>query len=289
MKFLVTGGAGFIGSNLVDLLVEEGHEVHVWDSFTTGVPDKLSKKATWSVVDVGAFNPRDHASQCSNYEVIFHLAAEARIQPSFQFPHKSHNSNTNGTANVLEFARITGSKVVYAGSSSFYGGVYKNPYTFTKWLGEEYCKMYHNVFNVQTAIARFFNVYGPRHVSDGPYATVLAIFERQKKEGLPLTVTGDGEQRRDFTHVNDIVIGLRAISAFHSLEAQVFNFGSGRNHSINEVAKLFQPSSIEYLPARPGEARDTLADIEATCNLLGWTPQQRLEDYIAEYVSGLNS
>jgi len=288
MKFLVTGGAGFIGSNLVDLLVEEGHEVHVWDSFTTGCPENISKKATWTPIDVGTINPKDTQLPAGGrgIEVIFHLAAEARIQPSFTYPHKSHLSNTNGTANVLEIARINGCKVIYAASSSFYGGVYKNPYTFTKWLGEEYCKMYHQVFNVPTAIARFFNVYGPRHVAEGSYATVLAIFEKQKKEGLPLTITGNGEQRRDFTHVYDIVSGLRAISAFHPLEANIFNFGSGKNHSINEVAAMFN-SKIEYIPVRAGEAWTTLADIESTCNLLGWEPRMKLENYVADFVTSL--
>jgi len=287
MKFLVTGGAGFIGSNLVDFLVEEGHEVHVWDSFTTGLPENISKKATWSVIDVATCDPKSLAPQHSKYEVIYHLAAESRIQPSFVYPYKSHCSNSHGTANVLEMARINGSKVIYAASSSFYGGVYKNPYTFTKWIGEEYCKMYHSVFNVPTAIARFFNVYGPRHVAEGSYATVIAIFEKQKKERLPLTVTGNGEQRRDFTHVYDIVSGLRAISAYRPLEANIFNFGSGKNYSINEVANLFQPASIEYLPVRAGEAWTTLADIKASCSLLGWKPRMKLEEYVADFVASL--
>jgi UDP-glucose 4-epimerase len=159
-----------------------------------------------------------------------------------------------------------------------YHDKFANPYSFTKQLAEDYGTLYNRVYGVPVAIARFFNVYGPRQLEEGAYATVVGIFERQKRNGENLTVTGDGEKRRDFTHVDDIVSGLIAMSE-EDWNAEIFNLGTGTNHSINEVAKMFD-HPIEYIPARPGEAQTTLADIHNSKAMLGWRPKKSLKEYV---------
>lgn len=284
MRILVTGGAGFVGSNLVDKLVGEGHDVTVWDNYVTGKPENVSKNAKLFCLDVS--QPLPDADV--DFEIIFHMAALARIQPSFAYPERTSAANVDGTYNMLELARKVGAKFIYPGSSSFYHDVYANPYTFTKWIGEEYCKLYSKVYGLSTVIARFFNVYGPKQIEDGAYATVIGIFEKQRRTGLPLTVTGTGEKRRDFTHVFDIVDGLIALSR-DKWQGEIFNFGTGRNYSINEVATLFEPKEIVYLPNRPGEAEVTLADISESRRVLGYEPQHNLESYIKTFVQSLDS
>ncbi len=183
-----------------------------------------------------------------------------------------------GTVSVFEFARAIGAKVVYAGSSTFYHSIYANAYAFSKWQGEELCRMYARVFGVSTVIARFFNVYGKRQIEDGEYATVIGVFERQIRNGKPLTVTGTGEQRRDFTHVSDIVRGLIAMSE-RGFTGSTYNLGTGTNYSILQVANLFG-GPIEFVPKRPGEAFETRADISKTISDLDWSPKENLVDYV---------
>ncbi len=276
MKVLVTGGAGFIGSNLIQKLVAAGHDVHSLDNYSTG--HNTSDGAVYYYGDV-----RDLQSfgdtWIKDYELIYHLAALARIQPSFTDPQTAISVNSQGTLCTLEFARKCKARVVYAGSSSFYHDVYANPYTFSKWQGEELCTLYNKVYGLSTVTARFFNVYGPRQICEGAYATVIGIFEKQKKEGKPLTVTGTGEQRRDFTHVDDIVSGLMLLGE-QPHNGDVYNLGSGTNYSINEVARMFD-SEIEYLPVRPGEAWTTLADI-SEMQAMGWKPTVNLPAYVSE-------
>ena len=283
-KVLVTGGAGFIGSNLVDALVERGDEVTVWDNLDTGHYENVNKEAKFEEIDI---TKSDDLYSCGEYETIYHLAALARIQPSFEKPVITSEANVNGTQHILETAKRAGARVVYAGSSSFYHDPLVNPYSFTKWIGEEYCKMYNKVYNVPVGIARFFNVYGPRQLGEGAYATVMGIFERQRRAGEPLTVTGTGEKRRDFTHVKDIVAGLIAIGQ-SDWNGEIFNLGTGTNYSINEVAKMFKSEEISYLPNRPGEAETTLADIAFSQEKLGYTPQVKIEEYIQEFLQNLN-
>lgn len=273
-RVLVTGGSGFIGSNLVEALIAQGDEVTLWD-----IREPKNEKAIFEQRDI--LEKETYPSQ--GFDIIFHLAAESRIAPSFENPYLTCHTNAQGTLNIAEFAYRNGSRMVYAGSSSFYHDLYANPYTFSKWAGEETCKLYSRVFGVSTAIARFFNVYGPGHVQDGPYGTVVGIFERQKKQGLPLTVTGDGSKRRDFVHVYDIVDGLIAMSK-DSWSGDIFNLGSGVNYSILEVAQMFRPQSIHFIDARPGEAQETLADIQDTTYRLGWIPKHKLPDYIQFFI-----
>ena len=283
MKILVTGGCGFVGSNLVDLLVEENHQEHdviIVDNLVTGKKENCNELATYVFEDIGDVIL---SGDLNDVDVIYHLAAMPRIQPSFNKPLYTFKNNAQNTTLVCEFARKNNAKIVYAGSSTYYGGVYLNPYAFSKWVGEEVCKMYSEIYDVTTSIARFFNVYGPRHLKTGPYSTVVGIFEEQYKNNEPLTITGDGEQRRDFTHVNDICRGLMAMSR-GSHKGEVFNLGTGVNYSINELAAMFNGAPTKYIPKRPGEAQETLADISKINGESGWTPEYNLQDYIKNEV-----
>jgi len=278
MKALVTGGLGFVGSNLVDKRIDLGYQVTVVDDLSSGKKEFKNSKAEYVIDDFKEFLKIPDKS----VDVVFHLAAEARIQPSFEMPLYTCENNSYGSAIVAEFARQSNAKVVYAGSSSFYGGVYLNPYAFAKWQGEEAFKMYAKVYDVSAGIARFFNVYGPRNPLIGQYTPVVAIFEEQLKAGKDLTIVGDGEQRRDFTHVYDICDGLIAISK-GDWRGEVFNLGTGTNHSINELADMFGGNK-KYLPARPGEARVTKADISFTTEKTGWSPKHTLENYVSDFL-----
>lgn len=280
-RALVTGGCGFIGSNLVDLLRSHDYEVVVLDDLSSGKKEYCRDDVTYIYLDFKKALKHDLGF---DIDVIFHLAAEARIQPSFENPLYTCENNSYGTAIVCEYARRNNCKVVYAGSSSFYGGVYLNPYAFAKWQGEEVCRMYSEVYGLKTVVARFFNVYGPRNPLIGQYTPVVAIFEEQVKNQEPLTIVGDGKQRRDFTHVYDICTGLLAMS-MEDWHAEIFNLGTGVNHSINELADMFGAEK-KYLPAREGEARETLADISKTKELLKWAPKYNLGDYVAEVSRG---
>lgn len=283
MRCIVTGGLGFIGSNLTDRLIELGHEVTVIDNLYSGRKEYMNPGAIWVNVDIR----HDLNTLHLEGDVIFHCGAQARIQPSFDKPVETSIINIFGTLRVLELARKLKAKVIYAGSSSYYGDPHKNPYALTKWIGEEECIMYNQVYGVPVAIARFFNVYGPRQPMDGSNATVIGIFERQRAANQTLTVTGTGEQRRDFTHVKDIVEGLIAMSK-EPWNGEIFNLGSGVNYSINEVADMFYPEVVEHIPARPGEAWETLADIAFTKEKLGWEPKWSLKDYVDEFMAKID-
>lgn len=286
MRCIITGGAGFIGSNLAErILRDEGNSVLVVDDLSTGVAGNVPAGAELLEMDVRS--PWDSPDLVSyGAEVIFHLAARARIQPSFLEPEDFISVNCTGTAEMLRFARRSGCRVVYAGSSSFYFDPHANPYAHSKWIGEEHCRMYHSVYGVPVAIARFFNVYGRRHIRSGSNANVLGIFEQQTIEGKPLTITGSGDQRRDFTHVDDICDGLVSMSSGR-WRGEVFNLGRGRNYSINEVASMFRPVGLERLPARSGEAVNTLADTNFPRIALGWKPKRDLPDYVDEFLKSL--
>ena len=221
--------------------------------------------------------------------MIFHLAALPRIGPSFKNPKEVFETNVQGTQNILEYARVFKIPVIYAGSSSFHGGRYKNPYTFTKWQGEELCKMYNKVFGVKTTICRFYNVYGDYMIDEGVYRTVLSIFKEQYEKGEPLTITGDGEQRRDFTHVDDVVDGLIKCAEHTSDITSTYEFGRGKNFSINEIAEMFRFGDmphdvppVKYIDPIPGESRETLRTNDHAKNILKWKPTRNVEDWIKE-------
>ena len=293
MKCLVTGGAGFIGSNLVDQLVKEGHEVQIWDDLSTGDKYNVNPKARLHICDIGGnFKAREVLMREFDPDVIFHLAALARIQPSFDDPITTHDINTGGTFNICELAKRVGAKVVYAGSSSFYAGPHLNPYSFTKWQGEEICKLYSEVYDVSTSIARFFNVFGPRQETEGAYATVVGIFERQYKNNEPLTITRDGEQRRDFTHVKDICRGLIQMSR-KDWKGEIFNIGHPEEVTIVDLANLIininqSGSNITFTPHEEvyGKSFDDpkrrTPDISKIINEINYKPSMPLEEMIKE-------
>ena len=279
MKVLVTGGAGFVGTNLIKRLLSDGHEVVSLDNYSTGLKENEQEGCVYHDIDISKTS-LNYLSWI-NPDIIYHLAARARIQQSMDNPHKTFKSNVKGTENVLEYARIEDIPVVYAGSSSVHGDVHANPYTFSKWQGEEMCKLYTKVFNLPTVICRFYNVYGEHQLTDGDYCCVLGIFERQYKSYEPLTITGDGEQRRDFTYVGDIVDGLiRCGENINEIGGEEFELGNGENYSINEVADAFGDYMREYIDERPGEMRETLNTDNKAQDILGWTPKGNIIKFI---------
>ena len=296
MNIIVTGGAGFVGTNLIKRLLKDGHNVISVDNYSTGKKENEQSGCRYYELDLssksslGALDSIKIVSQTPNIDVIYHLAAKARIVPSIQNPKKSLFNNLISTINILEFARNNNIPVVYAGSSSAHGDIYANPYTFTKWNGEEMCKLYNSVYDLPIATCRFYNVYGDGQLSEGAYCTVLGIFERLFKAGEPLTITSDGEQRRDFTDVMDIVDGLvrcgRSLlipNEYHAkVNGETFELGNGKNYSINELADAFGDYPREYIPERPGEVRESLnTDIKAY-EKLGWKPKGDIVKYIKD-------
>ena len=293
MKALVTGGAGFVGTNLIKRLLKDGHEVVSVDNYSTGKKESHQEGCLYHDYDLSSQHTLgiyvDHGSYPSwrevEYDVIYHMAALARIQPSLENPHKTLFNNFVSTLNILEYARKNNIKVVYAGSSSVHHGLYESPYAWSKFSGEDLCKLYSNVYNTDTAICRFYNVYGSHQIEDGTYSTLMGIFERQYRNDEPLTITGDGEQRRDFTHVDDIVDGIVRASQEYFKECEIFELGRGINFSINEIADMFgKDYSKEYIEQRPGEYDITLADYSHAQELLNWKPKRNIEDYIQAFV-----
>lgn len=282
MRALVTGGAGFIGTNLIKRLVSDGHSVVSLDNYSTGKKENEQQGCKYFWIDL--VDTMDFSWHMKNIDVIFHLGALARIQPSLKNPVEYITNNFNSTLHVLEYARQKNIKVVYAGSSSKHDALYVSPYAWSKYGGEELCKLYSEVYDLNTSICRFYNVYGPHHLREGAYATVVGVFERQYMEETPLTITSDGEQRRDFTHVDDIVDGL-VRCADHDFKAEEFELGRGLNYSINEIAKMFGPDyPRKYIPKRLGECDITLCTDKKAHDLLGWKPTRNIRDYIAEFI-----
>jgi nucleoside-diphosphate-sugar epimerase len=295
MKVLVTGGCGFIGSNLVDRLVQLKHDVVVIDNLSSTVHEQFyfNDSAQYHHVDIADFENTNHLYK--NVDTVFHLAAQSRIQLSIDDPVASVKTNTVGTASVLEAARMHNvRRVIYSSTSSSYGLKNSAPqtesmpkdclntYSVSKTFGEELCAAYTNMFGLETVTFRYFNVYGPREPIKGPYAPVIGLFIRQFKNNEPLTIVPDGLQRRDFTHVSDVVEAN--ILAMHSnLEkyGEIFNIGAGKNYSVKEIADMIS-SRQKIIEPRIGEARETLANISKARTLLGWNPTKNLVNYIEE-------
>jgi UDP-glucose 4-epimerase len=276
MNILVTGGAGFIGTNLIKRLLKDGHNVVSIDNYSTGTEENHQEGCVYHDVDIrDAF---DFDFFMENPDVIYHLAALPRIQPSFEFPALTMEIGVLGTMNILEWAKNKECKVIYAGSSSVHSGKFKNPYTFSKVVADDMCLLYKKHFGVDVSICRFYNVYGPHQLTEGDYCTVVGVFERQYQNQEPLTITGDGFQRRDFTHVDDIVDGLILSSESETCYDEI-ELGRGNNYSINEIADMFN-TKTEYIDARPGEAKETLCDTQIAERLIGYKPKRNIEDYI---------
>ncbi len=279
MKILVTGGLGFVGSSLVDKLVIQGHDVIVIDNLSSESSSEEYKNehVNYFIVDIRNINK----IKLPKFDVIFHLAGMARIQPSFEDPIEYVDVNITGTAEVCEFAKRCNAKLIYSSSSSINNGKFKTPYTFSKWGGEEVLNTWIECYSINAMICRFYNVYGPREPETGDYATVVRKFIRKYKNNESLTIVGNGEQRRDFTHVDDITDGLIRIMKVGN-QKELYHLGRGVNYSINELANMFTDAKIKHVPLRKGEGEVTLADYEDTFNRLGWRAKKNLTDYIKE-------
>lgn len=291
-KVVVTGGAGFIGSHIVDACVEKGFDVHVIDNLSGGKKDYVNPQAKLHELDVRNLDAIKPIIAGADY--VFHLAALPRVQYSIEHPIETNEVNVIGTLNVLVAAKEGGVKrVVYSASSSAYGdqlvmplkeGMLArplSPYGLQKYIGELYCSVWSTVYGLSTVSLRYFNVYGPRYSSEGAYALVIGKFIKQKNTGNKLTITGDGTQTRDFTHVSDVVNANLLAALSHKVgHGEVINIGAGKNQSINKIAEIIG-GEVEYIEARL-EPHDTLADNSLAKELLGWEPHVNIEDGIAE-------
>ena len=299
MKCLVTGGCGFIGGHLVDALAIKGHEVVVVDNFSAESNTYWHSNASnvsYKDIDICDFDAMSSLFEEESFEWFFHLAAESRIQPALINPIKASHVNVTGTSTLLNLSRDHDIKrFVYSSTSACYGSLNSpplredmlndnlNPYAVTKLAAEDFCMMYWKTFKTPTVALRYFNVYGDRMPSVGQYAPALAIFMKQKGEGKPLTVVGDGLQTRDFVHVSDVVKANIAVAEapVSDVCGEAFNVGTGHNIPIIEVAKLID-ENITHIPERPGESRDTLCDYSKLNKAVGWEPSVRIETWLGK-------
>jgi UDP-glucose 4-epimerase len=301
-KCIVTGGAGFIGSHLVERLISEGHDVIVLDNFAIGRHTNLapvSASPRLKIVESDVTNPDTIAPHFVNVDWVFHLAALADIVPSIEAPLRYHRTNVDGTVNVLEIARRAGvQRFIYAASSSCYGipDTYPTPetadirpmypYALTKNLGEQCVMHWCQLYRMPAVSLRLFNVFGPRHRSAGTYGAVFGVFLAQKLAGQPLTIVGDGTQTRDFTYVTDVADAFIA-AARSTLSGQILNVGSGNTYSVNHLAKLIG-GPAQHIPTRPGEPDCTFADIAKINSVLDWHPKAKFEDGVATMLRSID-
>ncbi len=291
-KVVVTGGAGFIGGHLAAALLAEGYAVTVVDDLSGGKRDRVPKDATFFELDV---NDTAALTQImSGATFVFHLAALPRVQYSIEHPVETDRVNVGGTVSVLKAAQDAGvARVIYSASSSAYGDQVvmpltedmpanpKSPYGLQKYIGELYCRLWSEVHDLSTVSLRYFNVYGSGASAEGAYALVIAKFLKQRALGGPMTITGDGAQTRDFTHVRDVVrANILAAQSEHVGKGEVINIGAGKNASVARVAELIG-GSVEHIAPRL-EPHDTLADNSRARKLLGWKPTVSLEEGIVE-------
>ena len=278
MNILVTGGAGFVGTNLIKRLLKDGHNVVSIDNYSTGKEENHQEGCQYVKADIRDIVSYDTFME--NPDVVYHLAALPRIQPSFEYPALTLEVAILGTLNLLEWVKEKKCRMIFAGSSSVHSGKLKNPYTLSKNIADDLCMLYKKHFEVDVSICRFYNVYGPHQLTEGDYCTVVGIFEKQYENGEELTITGDGFQRRDFTHIDDIVDGM-ILTAECETSWETIELGRGNNHSINELAEMFG-CGFTYIPARPGEAKETLCNTLISKRLIGYEPTRNLEDYVKE-------
>jgi UDP-glucose 4-epimerase len=280
MKVLVTGGAGFVGTNLIKRLLEEGHEVVSVDNYNTGLKSNHQEGCLYVEQDIR--NISDY-SAWGEFDTVYHLAAIARIQPSFINPEEYFITNAYATMKIAKYCSDKNIPLVYAGSSSHHSGKFKNPYTFSKDVGEEVIQLFEQHYNLKATIVRFYNVYGPYHLKEGGYTTLIGAWEKRVEEGKSLIIYGDGTKRRDFTHVDDIIEGLVLVNTKQAWGI-IFELGKGHNYSVNEIADAFG-IEVEYKENKPGEAEITLCTDTAARDILGWNPEKDIIDYIKEYLS----
>lgn len=278
---LVTGGAGFIGYALSTKLIEMGYAVDVIDNLSIGKESKIPEGCNFLGGDIRAMeNIVDN-----DYDYIFHLAALSRIQPSFESPYTTFSVNVDGTKEVVRYAKRNKSKLIYAGSSSRHHNPELSPYAMSKHMGEEWIKMEKKVFGLNAEIVRFYNVYGPGELVDSHMAAVIGKWRSQVEKNYPITIIGDGEQRRDFTHIDDIVDGLIRIAESDEKHEDAWELGTGNNYSLNEVYEMFKEkfNSVKvYMSEEKGNYRKTLRINDDAIERLGWRPQDKLKSYINE-------
>jgi UDP-glucose 4-epimerase len=278
MKILVTGGAGFIGTNLIKRLLDEGHNVSSLDNYDSGLVENEIEGCNYHRGDIEQISLMD-----KDFDLIYHLAGRSRIQYSFITPDETFRVNTIGTQKVCEFAKEINAKVVYAGSSSQWHEPLQSPYATTKFLGEQLIKMYKKVYECNFEICRFYNVYGPNEIINGDWAAVIGIWRRQIMNNEKITIIGDGNQRRDFTHVIDIVDALYKVGMSNEKHKDAWELGTGKNHSINEVYEMFNENikcDKIYVPNQKGNYLETLRENNDAIDRLGWEPKDRLKEYI---------
>jgi len=289
-QYLVIGGAGFIGSHLTDKLVELGHRVVVLDNLSNGKKENINPNAEFVKSDIR--NLEQIQPEFRDMDGVFLLAALPRVQYSIDYPIETNNNNVDGVVNVLVASKDAKVKrLVFSASSSAYGDnqnlplkeTYranpKSPYGLQKFIGEEYCRLFSTLYNIETVSLRYFNVYGSRMDDEGAYALVISKFLKQKRENKPLTITGDGTQTRDFTHIDDVVrANILAMNSKNVGQGEVINIGAGKNYSVNQVAKIIS-DNVEYVAPRI-EPHDTLADNSLAKKLLNWQPKVELKQGI---------
>ena len=295
MRALVTGGAGFIGSNIVDELINRGYEVVVIDNESADENDRFywnneAENYRYNICDYDKIKPL-----FKDVDYVFHLAAQSRIQPAIKNPVYTVKVNCDGTANILPASREHGvKKVVYSSTSACYGLMNEpplhedmktdclNPYSVTKVAAEDICEMYTRLYGLKTVIFRYFNVYGNRQPTKGQYAPVIGLFKKQKDNGEPMTVVGDGLQTRDYTNVSDVVnANILAAESDDVGGNELINIGAGKSYCVMDLVEMIGGEHI-YIPPRPGESRHTLADISRANMLLKWNPKVNLEDWLEE-------
>ena len=293
MKYLVTGGHGFIGRHLVAYLVSEGHEVVVVD-LEGDFPPKFEYEFVYANIAGGNFNHKIMEAM-DGVDTVFHLAAKARVQPSIEHPVKFNQTNVEGTLSLLEMCRHQNvRRFVFSSSSSIYGDTETfptpetapkkplSPYGLQKLIGEQYCELYSAIHGLETVSLRYFNVYGEGAPTEGSYCLVMGKFIQQTREGKDLTIYGDGEQRRDFTYVQDVVQANVLASTTEGISGEAFNIGNGDNRSVNQIAEVFR-KPIEYLEPRI-EPKVTLADNSKARKLLGWEPSGDVIEWLENHL-----
>ena len=279
MKILITGALGFIGKNLAKRLIADGHDVIGLDNYEIGKPaDEVDgvRYLPWDIEQIEYL-------KADTIDLCFHLAALSRIQPAFEQPSETFRVNARGTEAVCEWARHNNVKVVYSGSSSQWHDPFLSPYALYKKLGEDVCKLYRMIYGLNVEIARFYNVYGPGEITEGKWAAVIGKWRGQVEQNHPITIVGDGEQRRDFTHIDDIVDGLIKIAFGTDTHEDAWELGTGFNYSLNEVAELFVEkfSAVKvYMSQERGNYKETIRVNNDAIDRLGWNPTDKLKEYI---------
>lgn len=296
MKYLVTGGAGFIGSHVVNLLIAEGSEVIVVDDLSNGKKSNVNSQASLVILDISEESNKTWLKDLMDgVDTVFHLAALPRVQPSIENPEQFNKVNVDGTLNVLVAARDANvRRVVYSASSSAYGdaSVFPtpedhptdplSPYGLQKLIGEQYCRVFYHCYGLETVSLRYFNVFGEGMSLEGAYCLVMGTFAQQRLNGQPMTIVGDGEQRRDFTYVGDLAkANLLAAKSDKVGKGDVINIGNGDNRSVNDIAELIGGPTVNIEPRI--EPQQTLADNSKAKNLLGWSPSTSVEEWIPKY------